>query len=244
MPNQKLNSLDDFERFVRTTIIPWSPQQRIVLAVSMVERWLPVYESFSKENQWGDAATFQRTVQSVWNCVLGHELTRKDRQLYEEHVTENTPDLDDYEAVATSAMIGWALNCCISADNTDEAVMAMVCGFEAVARGIYQNTHWSEIEDKVQQAFKLTDDTMESLRARMVSLTTRQAANLDVWRSPHVQDELEKQSKLLKLIGDMAQIDEQQIEALRQRLASPDLVGTVAPRPERPRRPVNEIVLE
>lgn len=134
MSNQELNSLDDFERFVRSTITPWSPAQRIALAVSMAERWLPAYKAFSKENQWGAPVTLERAVQSVWNCVLGHELSRKDRQLHQKRVSENTPDFEDFEcveAIATSAMIGWALNCCSSADNTNEAAMAMICGIEA-----------------------------------------------------------------------------------------------------------------
>jgi hypothetical protein len=38
--------------------------------------------------------------------------------------------------------------------------------------------------------------------------------------------------KLLKLIDDLAQIDEQHIEALRQELVSPELVGTVVPQPK------------
>ena len=85
MSNKEFNSLDDFERFVKNTITPWSPEQRIALAASMVERWLPIYQSFSEDEEWGDPALFERAVQSVWKCVLGDELTPKDRKRYEKH---------------------------------------------------------------------------------------------------------------------------------------------------------------
>lgn len=247
MSNRELDSLDNFERFVRSTIIAWSPEQRTALAVSMAERWLPVYEAFSEENQWGDPPTIEHAVQSVWKCVLGDKLTPKDRQRHQEQVDENMPDLEDFdgeEAVATCAMTGWALNCCGKPDNTHETVMAMVCGFEAVAHNIYQDTHWSEIEGRVQTIFEIPDETMESIRSRMVSTRDLQKRNQDVWNSPRVQDELDKQMKLLKLIGDMAQIDKPHIKVLREKLVSPELVGTLAPRRKPSRGLTNENIFE
>lgn len=199
MSNEELNSLDDYEQFVSSTIRPWSQQQRTTLAVAMAERWLPAYESFSEENEFGDAAVLQRAVQSVWDCILGQTLTSKERRLHNQAVEENTPHLDDFdceEAIATSAMIFYALNCCATADNTEDVVMAMVSGFEGVAPGIY-----TEAEDMPE----------------------------DIWQLPEVQAELEKQRKVIRLIGDMDHIDKQQIETLRQRLVSPDLVGAVTP---------------
>jgi uncharacterized protein YjaG (DUF416 family) len=200
MSNEELNSLDDYEQFVSSTVRPWSQQQRIALAVAMAERWLPAYESFSEESEFGDPAVFQRAVQAVWSCVLGDTLTSKERRLHNERVEENTPHLDDFdceEAIATSAMIFYALNCCATTDNTEDVVMAMVSGFEGVAPGIY---------------------------------TAAEEMPEDIWELPEVQTELEKQLKLIKLIGDMDQFDKQQIEALRPRLVSPELVGSVAPR--------------
>lgn len=247
MPNPELNSLDEFERFVRNTITPWSQEKRIALAAAMAERWLPVCNSFFEEYEWDDPAVFQDAVESVWNCLLGHKLTGKECRLLDKRVQKNTPHVDDYdceEVIATSAMIGYALNCCVGADNTGDALMAMVYGFEAVAPGLHQDTHWSEIEEGIQNVFKLSDEMMESLRERMVSVNDEDPAEPDAWQSPRVQEELEKQLKLLKLVGDMGQIDKQQINALRQKLTSPDLVGTVAPRPERPKGLTNEVIFE
>ena len=143
MSNQELNSLDDFQRFVSNTIKPWSREQRIALAAATTERWLPVCESFSEEEEWGDPSVFQRAVEAVWNCALGTNLSAKDHRLHKKHVEENTPHIDDFDAeevIATSGMIYYALNCCVSDDNTDDVVMAMVSGFDRTARGSQVDT--------------------------------------------------------------------------------------------------------
>ena len=302
MSNQELNGLDDFERFVSSTIKPWSREQRISLAASMAERWLPAYESFCEEEEYGDPSIFQLAVDSVWSCALGHKLKRKDQQHHKKLVEENTPHLDDYdaeEAIAASAMIDYALECCASADNTDNAVMAMVSGFEAVAPGIYSDGDelpedffegpeigalknavktaidnepavenedmdtfrqqlmslraasqdgigplpsnvWDapQIRDQMERALKLRKvlsnpdlaQFFEPLRQKLASQEPSpeaQQAAQDRWRLPQVQDELKKQLKLLKLIGDMTHIDQEQIDALRQKLTSPELVGSL-----------------
>ena len=250
MSNKEFNSLDDFERFVKNTITPWSPEQRIALAASMVERWLPIYQSFSEDEEWGDPALFERAVQSVWKCVLGDELTPKDRKRYEKQLSENTPHPDDFacetdEVIATSAMTGWAINACGKADNIHEAVMAMVCGFEALAPNIHQNTHWNEIEGQLQKLLELSDATMQSIRGRMEeSLTDMKETTKDDWRSRKVQNELKKQMKLLKLIGDMTHIDQQHIKTLRPKLVSSEFAGAFAPRPEPVRGLTNEAIFE
>src|ERR1044071_1517823 len=96
MSNPELNSLDDFQRFVSNVITPWSQEQRIALAAAMAERWLPVYESFSEEEDWGDASILKRAVEAVWNCALGKKLTTKDHAIYKARVEENTPHVDDF----------------------------------------------------------------------------------------------------------------------------------------------------
>ncbi len=320
MPNQEFNSLDDFELFASSTISPWSREQHIALAAAMAERWLPVYESFSEQEEWGDPATLQRAVQSVWNCVLGHKLTLKEHGIHKKRVDENTPHLDDFdceETIATSAMIDYALNCCVSADNTNDAVMAMICGFEAVAPGIYtdegdlppdaglqvkdmlknevkplvdnapaideQEIHalgqqfsslraWTpdgigpipadvwespEVHDHLESILKLQKampdidpmlaQKVDAIRQEYSSPESKaqaEQAERNLWQLSQVQDELKKQFKLLKLIGDMDRINEQQIKALRQKLVSADLVGTVAPRPEPSRGMTNEAIFD
>jgi len=125
MSNPELKSLDDYEQFVSNTIKPWSRERRIALAAAMSERWLPVYESFSEEEDWGDPSILKRAVDAVWDCALGKRLTPKDHGLLKNRVEENTPHVDDFavdldEVIATSAAIEYALNCCVSDDNTED----------------------------------------------------------------------------------------------------------------------------
>lgn len=321
MSNQELNSIDDFRRFVSSMIKPWSREQRIALAAAMAERWLPVYESFSDEEKWGDPSTFQRALQSVWDCVLGHTLTPKAHRLHKKRVKQNTPHLDDCDAeevIATSCIIDYALDCCLSADNTDDAVMAMVSGFEGVAPGIYtdeeelppdffQSPEIDQLKEAVKAAMDdvpaIDDQEIDTLRQELSSFRARTQdgvgplpshvwespqirdqmektlklrkvisnigptltqhfealrqkiappetdtgagqASLELWRLPQVQDELEKQLKLLKLIGDLARIDEGRIGALREKLLSDDLRRSLAPPAPCPTRLTNEAVFE
>jgi hypothetical protein len=86
---------------------------------------------------------------------------------------------------------------------------------------------------------------MESIRQEYSSPETEAEAEHaaeNVWQLPQVQAELQKQLKLLELIGDIGEINEQQIKALRKKLVAPELVGTVAPRPEPVRGMTNEAI--
>jgi len=311
MSSPELNNLNDYERFVSTTIKPWTREQRIALTASMAERWLPVYESFCEDEEWGDPEAFKQAVQSVWSCVLGHKLTSKEHRQHQNLVEENTPHMDDFdaeEAIATSGIIYYALKSCMSTDNTEDAVMAMVSGFEAVAPGIYSDEDevpeeaWSQIRDLLKKELKPRLDNAppadqqkaDELRQKMMSTrfvtqdgvgplppdvwdaaglndhvenmlklpqalsdlgpliaqqlesfkqqsgkqqsgssdtdSKAEQASQSLWQLPQVQNELEKQLKLIRLIGDMTNIDRQQIDALRQKLTSPKLAGSPLPR--------------
>ncbi len=63
MSSSELHSLDDYQQFVTNTIKPWTREKRIALAAAMAKRWLPVYKSFSEEEEWGgpvDSSTCSR----------------------------------------------------------------------------------------------------------------------------------------------------------------------------------------
>ena len=215
MPNQDFKSLDHFESFMSKTISPWSNEQRTLLAAAMAERWLPVYEEFSEKNDWGNPAAFEDAVQTIWNCVLGHQkLTAQDLKLHSERMDKNTPHVDDFdceEALAACSIISDALECCHRNNNIDFAARTMAYGVAGIAPVLYY-------------------DPEEALP--------------DVFQQREVQNEIEKQFKLLEVVGNMAQIDQQQIEALRQELTSPELSGPVAPRPKSQGGPSNKSIFE
>jgi uncharacterized protein YjaG (DUF416 family) len=136
MPLKALNNVDDYERFLQQTLATWSPEQRTAFAAAMAERWLPVYEEFSAEEQWGDAASLRRTLDAVWQQVGGVGLTPKERKRHAALVEDCTPILDDfdaYEAMTACVMISEALECCGTADNTLFAVRAALGGLDAAA---------------------------------------------------------------------------------------------------------------
>jgi uncharacterized protein YjaG (DUF416 family) len=298
MSNPELNSLDDYQQFVTNAIKPWPREKRIALAAALAERWLPVYESFSEEEEWGDPKILRRAVGTVWSCAVGNKLTRREQGLIKNRIGENTPHVDDFavdveDAIATAAIIDYALDCCVSDDNTSDVVMAMTSGFEGVAPGIYSDADevshevldssqfkdflknqvrsviekqpppgeeevdvfrqdlmstpaawdggvgplppetWQspEITEQIENTMKLRNGLAEifpmiaqkiqALREEYETPETQKAAaqaSQNIWQLPQVQEELKKQLELLKLIGDMPQIDQEQIDALRQKI--------------------------
>jgi len=315
-----LKSLDDYQQYLTNVITPWPREQRIALAAAMAERWLPVYESFSEEEDWGDPSILQRAVEAVWNCALGTKLTRKDHGTHKARVEENMPHVDDFasdveEALATAAMVDYALDCCVSDDNTGDVVMALVSGFEGVAPGIHTDEGefppgWDEpqfkdelrrelkplidnaaidqqemdvfheelkslpavtqdgvgplpedvwespeVKDHLKSVFKLRSalsdiipivaQKIQTLRQKPEAAESNKRAEqaaLNTWNLPQVQDELKKQLEMIKLIGELSTIDQKQIKALRPKLTSSGVAGTVAPRPDP--RMTNEAVFE
>jgi uncharacterized protein YjaG (DUF416 family) len=322
MSNPELHSLDDYQQFITNTIEPWTREKRIALAAAVAERWLPVYESFSEEEEWGDPSILQRAVEAVWNCALGKKLTAKDQKLHKNRVDENTPHSDDFavdmdEVIVTTAIIDYALDCCMKDDNTGDVVTALLYGLEAVAPGIY--TEAGELPQDVLESPRFHDmmkkelnplldnlpeaneqeidmyrqeimstpvfkedgvgplpaDVWESplvsqvlervaklrkgfsaiapqIAEKMAAINQEfetpevkaevQQTALDAWKLPQVQNELKKQLETLELIGDLAQIDQKQIKALRRKLTSSDIVATKPPPPDR--RMTNEAVFE
>jgi uncharacterized protein YjaG (DUF416 family) len=136
MPREALNSIDDYEGFLWTTLENWSPEQRIALAAAMAERWLPAYEEFSKQEEWGDAASLRRSLEAVWGCVAGQTLSKLALSRHAAQLRDSTPHMDDFdaeEALAACMILSDALECCGTADNVLFAVRATLSAFEAVA---------------------------------------------------------------------------------------------------------------
>jgi uncharacterized protein YjaG (DUF416 family) len=136
MPKEKLNSIDDYERFLYATVEAWSPEQRVALAAAMAERWLHVYEAFSEAEQWGDPASLRRSLEAVWNHLSGRLLSRADIARYIAQVEDSTPHMDDFDdeaALAAGIMVQEALRSCGGGDNSAIAMQSIMSGFEAVA---------------------------------------------------------------------------------------------------------------
>lgn len=134
---RKINpkSVDEYEVELSQRLEPWTTSQRTALAAAMAERWFPVYESFSREEEWGDAALVRRCVDAVWNHAAGKPLANSDGSRLKKQLEDITPHMDDFdapEALAVCIMVGDAVDCCRTADNLASVVRVCLCGFEAV----------------------------------------------------------------------------------------------------------------
>jgi uncharacterized protein YjaG (DUF416 family) len=128
-------SVDDYEVALLERLAPWTPSQRTALAAAMADRWFPVYELFSRNEKWGDAALVRRCVDAVWNHAAGKPLANSDGSRLKKQLQDVTPHMDDFDApdaLAVCIMVGDAVDCCGSSDNLTATVRVALCGFEAV----------------------------------------------------------------------------------------------------------------
>jgi uncharacterized protein YjaG (DUF416 family) len=112
-------------------MIPWSQQQRIALATAIAEHWLPAYESFSAEEDWGDPASLPRSLDAVWNHVQGRVLAETDAMRRIQQVEEITPHMDDFdaeEALTACVAVTEALRTCSNPEHTIPHALAAALG--------------------------------------------------------------------------------------------------------------------
>jgi hypothetical protein len=131
---EEIKSIDDYEAYVTEMIAPWSPEQRVALAAAMAERWLPAYTTFSSAQQWGDPASLQHILDTIWNHLRARVLAPSKWALLAVQLRDSTPHMDDfdaYEALAACTILDDALECCSKTDNLAPAVRAALSGFEA-----------------------------------------------------------------------------------------------------------------
>jgi len=200
MPTPTINTLDDYEMFLGETIEAWSPEQRLALAAAMAERWLPVYDEFSKKEEWGDSPSLHHILDAVWQHLLAEPLLKaSDRSRYVDQIHEITPHMDDFdapEALAACIILSDTVECCRLGDNTRFAIQAALSGFEAVA------PDWA-----------LDPDEQPHL-----------------WQKAVVRKELRKQLKLVEQIGRITLFNETIVKTLRSGLTQLGTVGEVPPK--------------
>lgn len=184
MADQKLNSIDDYERFLYTKIGEWSPKQRLAMAAAMAERWLPVYEKFSAAEQWGDAPSLRHSLEAVWKHLQGKLLSSSEIARYIAQVKDSTPHMDDFDdiaALSACVMLSSALECCRQNNNTGPAMQAVISGFEAVAPEWDMDPEeqpklWHKIS--IRQEFK----KQQKLIAELEAITQFDSATVQAFR--------------------------------------------------------------
>ena len=214
MANPELKSLDDYQIFLTEKMTPWSSQQRIALAVAIAEQWLPAYESFSKEENWGDPASLRRSLNAVWSHVQGAALTERDIARHIQQLEDITPHMNDFdaeEALIACATVAEALRSCRDPDNTIPRVLAGALGvFEGLV------PEWP----------------------------ADAASEARVWKKNVVRKELRVQLALIEEIDKSATFDAAGVEALRKRIAALKIQPPARPKPKAPAGIANQTLFE
>jgi len=214
MANQDLKSLDEYEIFLTEKMTSWSPQQRVALAAAIAEHWLPAYESFSAEEDWGDPASLRRSLDAVWNHVQGPVLAERDVARHIQQIEEITPHMDDFdaeEALIACAIITDALQTCGGPESTMPYALR-------AALGVFEGLVPEWPADPVSQA--------------------------RVWKKSTVRKELQAQLKLIEEIDALTTFDAETIKALRSRIAGLKVKASARAKPKGPPALTNQTAFE
>jgi uncharacterized protein DUF416 len=133
-PRPRLNSIDDYEQHLATTLEHSSPAHRTAFAAAMADRWLHVYTAFARREEWGDPDALRASVDAVWAHIGGRPLSAGDRARHLGLVRESTPHMDDFdapEALAVAVMVQGAVSSC-AADNLGPAMQSGLSAFQAI----------------------------------------------------------------------------------------------------------------
>jgi uncharacterized protein DUF416 len=215
MPSQELKSLDEYELFLTEKMTPWSPPQRVALAAAIAEHWLPAYESFSEEENWGDPASLRRSLDAVWSHVQGRVLAEWDVTRHIQQVEEITPHMDDFdaeEALTACVAVKEALRTCRDPENTIPYALG-------AALGVFEGLVPEWPADAASQA--------------------------RVWKKNVVRKELRAQLALIEEIDRFTTFNAATVEALRGRIAGLKVKAlAVRPKPKQPAAVTNQTLFE
>src|SRR5262245_49096752 len=132
MAKQELTSIDEYEVFLTEKMTAWPARRRVALAACIAERWLPAYERFSAEAEWGDPAALRRSLQAVWGHVQGAALAATDVSRHVQQLEEITPHMDDFDeaedALIACCVLNDALRACSDPERTIPHVVRLVTG--------------------------------------------------------------------------------------------------------------------
>jgi uncharacterized protein YjaG (DUF416 family) len=189
MAKPELKSLDDYEIYLTEKMASWSPKQRIALAAAIAERWLPAYDSFSEEENWGDPASLRRSLDAVWTHVQGRELSARDTARHIQQIEEITPHMDDFdaeEALIAAAAVQEALRTSGDLENTLAYACTSALGvFEGLADSASEERVWKKgvVRKELQAQLALIEEidklgnldgaAVATLRKRIVALKVK-----------------------------------------------------------------------
>jgi uncharacterized protein YjaG (DUF416 family) len=211
----ELKSIDEYEVFLTETMTPWLPQQRVALAAAIAEHWLPAYESFSAEEDWGDPASLRRSLDALWSHVQGRALAASDLARHTQQIEEITPHMDDFDA--------------------EEALIACAVLMDAL------QTCGSGPDNSIPYALRSVLGVFEGLVQEWPADANSQAR---VWKKSSIRKELQAQLKLIEDIDALRSFDTETIKALRRRIAALKVKSAARPKPKKPAGLTNQTLFE
>lgn len=215
MPHREVKNLDDYQILLTETLASWSTAQHIALVAGLAERWLPAYESFSREEDWGDPASLRRSLDAVWAHVAGRPLSSADANRHLGQIEEITPHMDDFDDGEDALIACVVLN---------DALRA--CGRPANALSVAVHSLLGVFEGLVEE------------------WPVEPAAEQRVWKKAVVRKELQAQLALLDEIAALRDFTAETLAALRGRLARQAVKPKPAPKPKGPPALTNQTLFE
>jgi len=214
MPHREVKSLDDYQILLTETLSAWSSPKHAAFVAGLAERWLPAYESFSREEEWGDAAGLRRSLDAVWAHVGGRPLAAADISRHLGLNEDATPHMDDFDA--EDALIA----CIVLRD------ALRVCGEPGNSLSIAVHAALGIVEGLVPE------------------WPVEPAAEQRVWKKSVVRKELQAQLSLLDELAPLAKLDADAVASLRGRLAKAAPKPVAKPKPKGPPAITNQTLFE
>jgi uncharacterized protein YjaG (DUF416 family) len=188
--------INNFQTTIKQKVLNLNRDKLSLFCNLNCEKMLPCYKIFFETEQWGDFSFFDNLVKSLYISII--EKSALDYNQLEKELTENFPDLDEFESEAASygfdtsiafdEMISFLLS-----DNTEHAVNnSLAC----------INTVDMFVQLKESPEGKTAYKDIPALEAL-------------IFKDEYMQRELKRQLDILTELENTITIDEQSIKKLR-----------------------------
>lgn len=194
MPHRDVKSLDDYQVFLTECLAPWPADRHTAFLAGIAERWIPAYEAFSREEDWGDPAGLRRSLDAVWSHISGRRLAAADIARHIGLNEDATPHMDDAEeALIACGILRDALRICGESNTLPIAVHAALGIFEGLVEEwpvepAAEHRVWKKsvvrkelqaqlaLIDALASLPKLDSQTLADLRSRLARSAPKPAA--------------------------------------------------------------------
>ena len=122
---------------LRTVLLGFTPQQRLVFALACTERLVPNYAAFANEEGWGDVATLRAALDVAWDAALGSPPPVDVLHDLQARVTAAEPETTEHATILVSAALDAAaatglVLCMVAHDDAEITVEVATLGRDTV----------------------------------------------------------------------------------------------------------------